>query len=118
MADSVICEACGWHGREDETGCRSGHDEFICPACGALIDTTIGNLRRIAADWHGGQGSPLYAFASSGHIYPAGMAQEAYRDYREEVAQGRRPRDLRRLHTFAMQCHAYAAAYGVEEVGA
>ena len=80
--------------------------------------TDIGELRRIAADWHGGQSSPLYAFASSGHIHPAGMAREAERDYREEVAQGRRPGDLRELHAFAMQCYAYAAAHGVEEVGA
>jgi hypothetical protein len=28
-------------------------------------------LRAIAADWHGGQSSALYAFASSGHISPA-----------------------------------------------
>ena len=38
MEHNIACEACDWHGQEDETGCRSEHDEFICPACGALID--------------------------------------------------------------------------------
>jgi predicted RNA-binding Zn-ribbon protein involved in translation (DUF1610 family) len=44
MEHNIACEACGWHGQEDETGCRSGHDEFICPACGALIDAETGRM--------------------------------------------------------------------------
>jgi hypothetical protein len=39
------------------------------------METHIGDLRRVAADWHGGQSTPLYAFASSGAVVE-GVAEE------------------------------------------
>lgn len=38
----------------------------------------IADLRRLAYAWHGGQWSPLYAFASSGTIV-SGLARESLR---------------------------------------
>lgn len=32
--------------------------------------------RHIASEWHGGQGSPFYAFSSSGHVDRVGMERE------------------------------------------
>lgn len=41
-------------------------------------DVHCAELRQLAYDWHGGQWSPLYAFASSGAI-TEGLASEADR---------------------------------------
>jgi hypothetical protein len=38
---------------------------------------TIDEARRVAQDWHGGQSSAFYAFASTGHIDGPGLASEA-----------------------------------------
>lgn len=49
-----------------------------------------GQVRRIASEWHGGQGSPSYALASSGAILP-GCSTELWAsvaDARHQLEQG------------------------------
>lgn len=44
---------------------------------------TVETARRIASEWHGGQSSPLYAFASSGTVLP-GVVEEVEYDISAE----------------------------------
>lgn len=50
--------------------------EYIKDVEGMFDSFHVSELRTIASYWHGGQFSPLYAFASSGSITP-GLAKEA-----------------------------------------
>jgi len=53
-----------WPGSEEE---RYGHVDFGRQAASTISPV---KARQIAADWHGGQATPLYSFASSGYLHP------------------------------------------------
>lgn len=54
------------------------------------------DLRRVAGDWHGGQGSALYAFASSGTVVP-GITGEIRRCLRDQSGNPDARRELEAL---------------------
>lgn len=58
---------------ESRDGVPTEPEEYIRTKLG---EYPIAELRHLAYDYHGGQWSPLYAFASSGYIIP-GLAAEA-----------------------------------------
>lgn len=57
--------------------------------------TKVKSLQSIAAEWHNGQNSALYAFASTGTIQP-GLAKEIYECFPR--AQAKELNDLQRLY--------------------
>lgn len=65
----------------------------------ALITDPIGEseARFIARDWHSGQGSALYSFASSGHLDVDGALSEARESMRYDVATDEATDDLMHL---------------------
>jgi hypothetical protein len=55
-----------------------------------MID--LDEARRIAYDWHGGQGSPLYSFASTGDV--ANISPEAVREVEDNFPYARQQNAL------------------------
>lgn len=67
------CPACYDVGKVRGYSCPECSPAETCPVCGDdrefCPDTrNVDTLRQVAADWHGGQSSPLYAFSSTGTI--------------------------------------------------
>lgn len=61
---------------------------------------SVARARKIASDWHGGQSSALYAFASSGMLPVPGARSEVKRDIRmAEITPGYTTRDVKELRS-------------------
>lgn len=65
---------------------------------------SVGELRRVAQDWHGGQWSPMYAFSSSGTV-TSGLYGEAMQNFRRTKNTQEKSK-LKALATYALQNEA------------
>lgn len=95
MNMSVYCGRCGDH----------GHASWDC----------ADRFRALAADWHGGQASALYAFASTGTVVP-GLTREVeqcIRD-RDRTAHDTYPTDAQRDLDALAAFRAFAMAHEVD----
>lgn len=64
------------------------------------LTANAAEMREIAADWHGGQASALYAYASTGSLVP-GLSMEVRRCMSEieaRRARGRHPSDFASMY--------------------
>lgn len=83
------------------TGPRYTPDDIETGEHEMTDSTDLAELRATAAEWHGGQWSPLYAFASSGTVVrgAAHDAEHAMRYYCDDKTDAERA-ELRRLRDY------------------
>ena len=67
--------------------------DWMCPDCERGEPSMRGRMRRIASEWHGGQSSALYSFASTGTITDA---------TRDEVAKEMADADVTQSDEYAL----------------
>lgn len=83
----ILAELCDAWEESASEGCQQEAERVLRIAAAAVLRVELAEagdvdaLREIAAEWHGGQWSALYAFASSGTVL-AGASSEPARDLR------------------------------------